>query len=1017
MPGVMNGSAPWQVEGASPLSGYDPYHKGGMSPHRRESEMRAGSRYSNGYSSDQQSELNSEGSTFLLEHLATFSVGPQFGLLSPKDGLRRLLQMEKSNGIWTQKMQLRLEKKWVVIIDYENGDVVERFPMTLISDPTSYTSHDPRELYNNILVFIVHEDPKNKSQHSPAEMHIFQCVRVSAQEVVDELKMFMTGKWKPGTSSRESVHQIPPPPSNPPPEPPGNGSVNVREQVSMFNAAAASTGPPHAAVQRTGSGQGQRIERASLFTRDVSNDETSSTSSDKYERDVAILNHCFDDIERFIARLQHAAAAYKELDRRRKTRKSKKKDMGDGMLSMRAKPPPEREFIDILQKFKLSFNLLAKLKSHIHDPNAPELVHFLFTPLALILDAARDSNYGPNVASKVVSPLLTRDSIDLLLNCCTSKESDLWHSLGDPWTIPRDQWKGYQGPYNPVFSDGWAPEYPFSEGERSEISPSAASGTSSHTTAAANATANAQRARRDELRRAHEEEKESRYGSEYYYGSEHDHPQGSDRLPHPGQAYSNNQYDAHPMELGSGGPPRAQRDLFPERRGRSPPSEFSTDSIDPHLESGGSGMVSLDPVQRQFEMQQQAWSDDLKARGSKVVQVMYPRTANNEKELTVVRGEYLEILDDNRKWWKARNIRGQVAHVPHTIVTPASGEEDIFNNPIYATRAGPPAASSPRDHYYSPSESPSGRDDTSPSGHHHMHPMEHRSSAPIPTPAPADWVRRERQGKKEGIVSPPAPPSPRASKQQQPLTQSLPPPPPPPNQPASILKGGGSSPKPPKPNITKQPLKNEPTRDLQEELKERVTLHGKQRKKWGQQLQNQNFGATYLTPESAPGEVQDWLQEKDFSTKAQKTFKDLNGASMFSLSRPQLEKYLGLEEGPRLHSHLTVQKNISGYKPFKEHELSSILEERRRKSEMSNSVNHKPKVVEKVEEPKQYLHEPVDRRRSRSPEIPEAVAAMTLSSEDEADSPDVELGSKTLRVLLREQRRKILDTGARRRDH
>jgi len=48
------------------------------------------------------------------------------------------------------------------------------------------------------------------------------------------------------------------------------------------------------------------------------NDETSSTSSEKYERDVTILNHCFDDIEKFIARLQHAAAASRELERRRK---------------------------------------------------------------------------------------------------------------------------------------------------------------------------------------------------------------------------------------------------------------------------------------------------------------------------------------------------------------------------------------------------------------------------------------------------------------------------------------------------------------------------------------------------------------------------------------------------------------------------------------------------------------------------------------------------------------------------
>lgn len=50
--------------------------------------------------------------------------------------------------------------------------------MSLINDPTSYTSNDPRELYNNILVFIVKDDPKNKN-HNPPEMHIFQCARVS----------------------------------------------------------------------------------------------------------------------------------------------------------------------------------------------------------------------------------------------------------------------------------------------------------------------------------------------------------------------------------------------------------------------------------------------------------------------------------------------------------------------------------------------------------------------------------------------------------------------------------------------------------------------------------------------------------------------------------------------------------------------------------------------------------------------------------------------------------------------
>lgn len=96
------------------------------------------------------------------------------------------------------------------------------------------------------------------------------------------------------------------------------------------------------------------------------------------------------------------------------------------------------------------------------------------------------------------------------------------------------------------------------------------------------------------------------------------------------------------------------------------------------------------PVAAAVERAQEAWLDDLVSRRTKIVQVTYPRTANNDKELTVVRGEYLEVLDDTRKWWKARNSRGQVAHVPHTIVTPhnpaISPDSDVFNNPLYAAR-------------------------------------------------------------------------------------------------------------------------------------------------------------------------------------------------------------------------------------------------------------------------------------------------------------------------------------------
>ena len=80
----------------------------------------------------------------------------------------------------------------------------------------------------------------------------------------------------------------------------------------------------------------------------------------------------------------------------------------------------------------------AKLKGHIHDPNAPELVHFLFTPLSLVVESSRDSVRGTiQIPEKVISPLLTADALDLLHGCMTSKERDLLKSLGEPWNVSK----------------------------------------------------------------------------------------------------------------------------------------------------------------------------------------------------------------------------------------------------------------------------------------------------------------------------------------------------------------------------------------------------------------------------------------------------------------------------------------------------------------------------------------------------------------------------------------------------
>ncbi|XP_015021267.2 epidermal growth factor receptor kinase substrate 8-like protein 1 [Drosophila mojavensis] len=683
--------------------------------------------------------------TYLLEHLATFTVNKESGIVYPADGMRRLLQLEKTTGIWSQKMQLCLDYQWVLIMDYETGNIIERFPASLVQEPTAFTSNDAMELYNNILVFIVSGGGGSRS-----EMHIFQSQSVSAVHLVEDLKQLRSGKMI--TQQRGAT------PTQHTSGASGSGMAAMMMSKTSSSSSHSRIEQHHQRDQRDRE-RGRDRERERERERDLhvqhhmhqrssvdqygmrgsgagavtdvdigpngetdsehgcvnDRDETSSTSSEKYERDVAVLNHCFDDIEKFIARLQHAAAASRELERRRRNRKSKKRDPGEGLLTLRTRPPHEKEFVDIFAKFKLSFNLLAKLKAHIHDPNAPELVHFLFTPLALIVEASSDTYYESQLPSRVVNPLLTREAINLLINCVTSKETELWRSLGDAWVIPRDQWKEDVGSYHPVFLDGWSPDYLVID-ELEATSPTHVSkrrldvqpGPGSHLSGLNGRGATG----------GYDDYDTNGIGislSEKYtihHGNDRDRERERDRSG----AISASDFNARSelsfdsIERGSGG--GGGGGISSSGAGHGPTAGPTLSAITAGLQnlhtrdsrnvssSGGNygasgvgggvseisavtarGVANANATEDQLL---EAWLEDLQASGAKIVLVTYPRTANNDKELSVMRGEYLEILDDTRKWWKARNIRGQVAHVPHTIVTPFNyGDGDGGNGQFY----------------------------------------------------------------------------------------------------------------------------------------------------------------------------------------------------------------------------------------------------------------------------------------------------------------------------------------------
>lgn len=95
---------------------------------------------------------------------------------------------------------------------------------------------------------------------------------------------------------------------------------------------------------------------------------------------------------------------------------------------------------------------------------------------------------------------------------------------------------------------------------------------------------------------------------------------------------------------------------------------------------------------------------------------------------------------------------------------------------------------------------------------------------------------------------------------------------------------------------------------MQEELKNVLTLFRERRRN----LEIVKTPEIFIQQTSAPHEVEKWLVAKGFSEKVVKKLKGLSGNELFALKRHTLEEYCGAEEGKRLASQITIQRNVSG---------------------------------------------------------------------------------------------------------
>ncbi|XP_069918880.1 epidermal growth factor receptor kinase substrate 8-like protein 1 isoform X3 [Oryctolagus cuniculus] len=381
-------------------------------------------------------------SQYLVNHLVTFCLGEEDGVHTVEDAARKLAAMDSQGRVWAQEMLLRVSPGHVALLDPVSKEELESYPLGAVLRCDAVTPPGR----GRALLLLVCQEP----ERAQPDVHFFQGLRLGAELIREDiqgaLQNFRSGRGERRAAAlratQEELQRGPAPAAETPP-------LQRRPSVRAVVSAA---GP---AVERARPREGPIPEaEEAQAPGPTDHPRGPDLASLQAEREVDILNHVFDDVESFVARLQKSAEAARVLEHRERGRRTRRRASGEGLLTLRARPPTEAEYAAVLQKIKYAFSLLARLRGHIANPSSAELLHFLFGPLQMIVDTSG----GPELASGVRRPHLTSEAVALLRDNVTPREHALWTSLGDAWTRPGLELPPEEGPpYSPEFCSGWEP--------------------------------------------------------------------------------------------------------------------------------------------------------------------------------------------------------------------------------------------------------------------------------------------------------------------------------------------------------------------------------------------------------------------------------------------------------------------------------------------------------------------------------------------------------------------------------
>ncbi|KAG8434118.1 hypothetical protein GDO86_012478 [Hymenochirus boettgeri] len=393
-------------------------------------------------------------------HLVTFTIDEDDDVHTVEDAIRKLNAMDAKGKVWIQEMVLQVNSSTVKLLDLDNRDELEVFPLSAVQRCDTFL---PEKRTHPLLILVCQDKYQPK-----ADVYFFQsddvAVHLIKEDVNCAISDFQTGdNAKRPEALRYNKEQIDQLETSDPytfspmvqskqPAPHYVTPAEILERESQRKPMTPQEGM-YGQVKKQEKAQSESGS-PQLQKKTPKDEALLDPSAFRSEREVELLNHCFDDIEYFMGNLQKSAEAFRILDQRKKSRRNKKKEAGEGLLTLRAKPPKIEEFEDAIQKFKYSFCLLVRLKNNIVNPSSVELVHFLFGPLQTLVDGCG----GVQVPAEITSPMFTKEAVTFLKETLNEEEMKLWTSLGPNWTKPRLEFpRDHFQPYTPTFRNGWVP--------------------------------------------------------------------------------------------------------------------------------------------------------------------------------------------------------------------------------------------------------------------------------------------------------------------------------------------------------------------------------------------------------------------------------------------------------------------------------------------------------------------------------------------------------------------------------